>query len=58
MTVHTPARAVVGLCPSCGQVLVVTNNHETWPLVECTCEWRGGTTELAEHRYYRRGEAE
>lgn len=42
-----PERVLVGNCPECDRVCVVFNNHEGWPLVACSCNWRGTTTELA-----------
>lgn len=41
-----PARVLVGHCKSCGDVLVVENNFETWPLVYCRCGWVGATTDM------------
>lgn len=43
---HQPARVIAGHCPSCGEVVVVFNNHETWPLVQCRCGWQGATTSV------------
>ena len=42
-----PARVLVGHCPECQRVVLVENNRETWPLVECKCGWRGGTSAVA-----------
>lgn len=44
-----PSRVITGNCPQCGRVLVITNELEAWPLVECSCEWRGGTDALDEY---------
>jgi hypothetical protein len=41
MTTRQPARALVGNCPTCGALIIVENNGETWPLVTCRCGWRG-----------------
>ena len=42
-----PARVIVGHCPACSAVLVVQNNYETWPYVQCRCGWGGTTHEVA-----------
>ena len=47
--IYQPARAIVGNCPVCGDVLVVLNNYETWPWVVCRCSW-GGTTHAIANR--------
>lgn len=46
---HQPQRVIAGHCPTCRSVVVVFNNFETWPLVECRCGWAGGTTEIDNH---------
>jgi len=38
-----PERAIVGHCPECARVVILCNNHESWPLVVCHCGWEGGT---------------
>lgn len=43
---YTASRVLAGHCPDCGLVLVVFNDGQTWPLVGCTCGWKGGTSEL------------
>lgn len=41
------ARVGVGHCPRCERPIVVTNDHEVWPVVDCSsCGWEGGTTQL------------
>lgn len=52
--VHAHQRAIVGLCPTCGLVLLVGNDHETWPLVRCDCGWAGGLGEMADERLIER----
>lgn len=48
---HQPDRVLTGRCPECRRVVVVFNNHESWPLVECRCGWTGATTQVdARHR--------
>ncbi|MDP1795198.1 MAG: hypothetical protein Q8K63_13765 [Acidimicrobiales bacterium] len=54
MAVHNPARCIVGLCPSCAGVIVVTNNLEVWDLATCPCGWAGGTTDIARRVRYSR----
>lgn len=51
--VRTADRVLIGKCPGCRRVLVVLNAHETWPWVECVCEWQGSTTDFAHVRYER-----
>jgi hypothetical protein len=43
---YTAARVLVGHCPDCKNVLVVFNDHESWPLVGCQCGWQGDTLSL------------
>lgn len=40
--IHQPERAIMGHCPDCKRVIIVENNREVWPLVECECGWTGG----------------
>lgn len=48
MSVLFPARAaIVGHCPGCGRVVVVTNSGGVWPPIECGhCDLRLDTTAL------------
>lgn len=46
---HQPERVIAGNCPACGRLCVVFNNHESWPLVDCTCGWSGPTTSVLNH---------
>lgn len=39
-------RMVAGYCPECNGPRAVRNWYESWPLVHCSCGWRGATTEL------------
>lgn len=39
-----PGRVRVGHCPKCGEVIVVMNNHEAWPMVRCNCGWEAPTS--------------
>ena len=48
-------RVIVGFCPDCKRVVVVMNNHETWPLVPCTCGWEGATTDISNRTRFVRG---
>ncbi len=43
---HQPARVIAGHCPKCSEVVVVFNNHESWPPVVCKCGWGGGTNQV------------
>lgn len=43
---YSASRVLAGHCPECGKVLVVFNDGESWPLVACSCGWRGATTEF------------
>lgn len=56
VSVHNPARAIVGLCPSCSNVIVLLNDHEAWPLATCPCGWTGTTTDLVDRVRYERGQ--
>lgn len=49
MAVHNPQRAVVGLCPDCERVIVITNDFEVWDLAECPCGWAGGTDAIKQY---------
>ena len=53
--IRQPERVIVGTCPSCVRVLVVENNHEVWPYVECACGWGGATTDIANKRRFQHG---
>jgi hypothetical protein len=55
VSVHNPRRAIVGLCPSCKGVAVVTNDGEVWDYVTCPCGWGGTTTALVDRVRYERG---
>lgn len=44
-------RVIVGHCPECDAVLVVFNDHESWPLVGCKCGWTGATAEFVSTRF-------
>lgn len=44
--VHYAARVIVGHCAACHEPIVVLNNYETWPLIECHCGWTGGVWDL------------
>lgn len=46
MATIQPERVLVGNCPVCGRVIVQENNHEGWPIVDCSCDWSGTTTEV------------
>lgn len=51
-------RVLVGHCPSpdcSGAPLVVLNNRESWPLVDCPCGWAGPTTDLVNRSRLDRG---
>lgn len=50
-----PDRVLVGNCPQCGRVCVILNNHGSWPLVHCTCDWTDATTALANRARRERG---
>lgn len=39
-------RVMVGWCPNCRRVVVVLNNYEVWPLVDCACGAQYPTTLL------------
>lgn len=54
---HTrqPERVLLGHCPECKRVVVVENNLETWPLVECACGWAGSTQDVEHRQRYDRG---
>lgn len=56
--VRQPARVIVGHCPDCSQVLVVENNFEGWPWIECRCGWGGDTQEVANRVRFSQGEVE
>jgi endogenous inhibitor of DNA gyrase (YacG/DUF329 family) len=52
--VHQPERVIVGNCPDCGRVIVVLNNREVWPFIECECGARLQTTDIVQsHRVER-----
>jgi len=53
--IHQPARVIVGHCPECLRVVVIENNHEAWPAVQCQCGWGGATTQLRNKRRHERG---
>lgn len=53
--IYQPARAIVGLCPKCQAVVVILNNYETWPPVECRCGWVGPTTGLDNRARFEEG---
>lgn len=55
MAVFNPARAIVGLCPTCEGVVVVTNDYEVWDLATCPCGWADATTALVQRLRYERG---
>jgi len=56
MPILQPSRVIVGYCPKCRRVLVVTNEYESWPYVECSCGWSGATDEIADRmRFERKG---
>ena len=42
-----PGRFAAGNCPTCGRVVLVLNNGESWPLIACKCGWRGGIGDQA-----------
>ena len=52
--VQQPARAIVGHCPECQDVIVVINNYEVWPYITCRCGWKGPTTGVAHRTRYER----
>lgn len=52
--VHSADRVLAGHCPRCGRVLIILNNHEVWPYVQCTCDWAGATTDFDHTRLVRR----
>lgn len=35
--VKQPERVIVGFCPVCQRLIVMLNNHESWPLAVCEC---------------------
>jgi hypothetical protein len=53
-TIH-PSRVIVGHCPDCWGVLVVSNDHEAWAYGWCPCGWAGATTKIANQSRYERG---
>lgn len=55
MAIEQPARVIIGHCPECGKVLIVTNNYEVWPLVECHCGWISDTQAIKNRARYERG---
>lgn len=54
---YSAERVIVGHCPECNAVLVVFNDHESWPLVACACGWRGATSEVAGYMRRTRSDA-
>lgn len=44
--VYQPDRVIVGHCPHCGRVVVVHNDHEVWPYINCECGQAYSTTEI------------
>jgi len=48
VTAHTvdAHRVIVGHCPNCHAILLITNDYEAWPLARCACGWHGGTTAI------------
>ena len=53
--IHQPERAVIGNCPECTRVIIVLNDHETWPLAVCRCGWKDGITAIVNRTRYERG---
>ena len=54
-SIRQPARVIVGHCPECRAVLVIENNYEVWPYVECSCGWHGDTQAVDNRARYERG---
>lgn len=53
--IHRPARAYVGHCPTCGDVVIFTNNYESWPAFRCECGTAVTTANLENRHRYERG---
>lgn len=49
-----PSRVIVGHCPACARVIVITNEFESWPYVECVCSFKLDTTSIAHHARFER----
>jgi hypothetical protein len=53
---YSAERVLICHCPDCAAVLVVFNDHESWPLVACACGWQGDTLSVDHHtRFEGRG---
>lgn len=46
--ISQPTRVIVGHCPACSRVLVIENDGEAWPFVDCECGWGGTTLDIAD----------
>lgn len=40
-SIRHPRRCVVGNCPDCAGVIVITADGGSWPLCWCPCGWSG-----------------
>lgn len=55
--IFQPSRCIVGYCPDCRAVIIVTNEYGVWPYVVCKCGWQGSTQAIDNRaRYERNGE--
>lgn len=52
---YTAKRVLMGHCPDCGNVVVVFNDYESWPLIACTCGWTGDTLSILNRRRLEEG---
>jgi len=48
----TSERVVVGYCPQCANVLILTNDGSVWGLMTCSCGFIGSTNSVLDSNYY------
>ena len=48
----TSERVIIGYCPTCKRVLILTNDGSVWGLMECGCGFIGDTHSVLMSHYY------